>query len=176
MGSMQPHGEIPEFRRRYRYLVAVVLLTFIVLAGRLWQLQVVRGERYAKATEDNFIQEVRIPTVRGLVYDRKRRPVITNRPSYDVYVTPRFVTAAAIEKLVQILALEPERAAALRKRVKNVRGRRVYSRRLLLRDISRDQLARLEMRKEEMPGIGVRAMAHRNYLHGNLTAPTPSAI
>ncbi|MCK5795789.1 MAG: penicillin-binding protein 2 [Deltaproteobacteria bacterium] len=167
---MRYHGEIPEFRRRYRYLVVVVVLTFLVLLGRLWHLQIVRGDHYRRHSEDNFVQEQRIPTVRGFVFDRRGRRLISNRPSYDIYVTPRFVTSESLDRLEAELVLDPERAASLRRKIKKVRGRRRYERLLLLRDISRDQLARLETHRSDLNGFSVLAVAHRNYDHGNLAA------
>ncbi|MBW2734984.1 MAG: penicillin-binding protein 2 [Deltaproteobacteria bacterium] len=167
---MRYHGEIPEFKRRYRYLVAAVVLTFLMLMGRLWQLQVVRGPHFRQQTENNFVQEVRIPMVRGMIHDRRGRRLVQNRPSFDVYATPRFVTEASLSLLLQELKLAPELAAALDRRLKGTKGRRRYQQVLLLRDISRDQLARLETNKAELAGVSVSAVAHREYVHGNLAA------
>jgi penicillin-binding protein 2 len=168
--SINPHGEIPEFRRRYRYLVVVVGLVFVVLLGRLWQMQIVQGESYRKKSENNFVQGIRIPTVRGLIYDRRGRPLVTNRPSFDVYVTPRFATAATLERLSEELVLPPETAKDLAQRVAAVSGQKRYDPMLALRDISRDQMAHLEAHKEELAGVSVVARAHRNFIHGNLGA------
>jgi penicillin-binding protein 2 len=169
---VNPHGEIPEFRRRYRYLVAVVGLSFIVLAGRLCQLQVVKGETYLRLSENNFIQERRIPTVRGVVLDRQRRPLVTNRPSYDVQVTPRFATVKSVKRLVEELALPPDKARALRELVQGTEGRHRFNAQLVVRDISRDQLARIETHRSALAGFSVAARSHRNYLHGNLASHT----
>lgn len=166
---MNPHGEIPEFRRRYRYLVAVVGISFSILLGRLCQMQVMAGEEYRRLSEDNFVQDLRIPTVRGVVMDRKRRVLVTNRPSYDVYVTPRFAPDESIERLVEELALPPERVAQLRKSLSQVTGQRRWRSVLVQRDITRDQLAHLEMR-DDLSGVSIGARAHRNYLFGNVAA------
>jgi penicillin-binding protein 2 len=164
------NGDIPEFKRRYRYMVIIVCLTFAVLVGRLWQVQIMQGKRFQKASEDNFIQVVRIASVRGLVMDRRRRPMITNRPSYNVYVTPRFTNEAALERLVQELALDPRQAEELKYRVSRAEGEKRYHPMLVERDISRDHLARLETHKQVLSGVRIMARAHRNYLHGNLAA------
>ena len=37
-------------------------------------------------------------------------------------------------------------------------------------DISRDEMALLESEKNDLPGVGVQAVAHRNYPHGSLAA------
>jgi len=168
--SINPHGEIPEFRRRYRYLVVVVGLVFLLLLGRLWQMQVIQGGEYRKKSENNFVQVLRIPTVRGLIFDRRGRPLVTNRPSFDVYVTPRFTNSATLERLAEELALPPDVAKALSQKLQQVAGPKRYDPQLVLRDISRDQMAHVEAHKEELPGVSVVARAHRNYIHGNLAA------
>jgi penicillin-binding protein 2 len=165
-----PHGEIPEIRRRYRYLVGVVGLSFTLLIGRLWQMQVIQGEAYREKSESNFVQELRIATVRGRVFDRRGRPMVGNRPSYDVLATPRFITAAAVERLCEELSLAPDLQKELRAKLEAVVGRKRFDPLPLVRDISRDQLARLEAHRDEMPGVSVSARAHRSYVHGNLAA------
>ena len=163
-------GEIPEFRKRYRYLVTVVCITFAILVGRLWQVQIMKGGYYAQKCEDNFVQEVRIPSVRGVIVDRKRRILASNRPRYSVFLTPRFIAEGTVERLIQELALEPERSERLAARVKKVKGKRRYNPLIVHQDISRDYLARLETHKKELPGVHTVARAHREYLQANLAS------
>ena len=163
-------GEIPEFRRRSRYLVTAVIITFGILLGRLWQVQIMKGSYYEQKCEDNFVQELRIPSVRGLIMDRKRRILATNRPRYSVYLVPRFTTPAAVERLIQELVLEPERSEKLQRRIKAAKGQRRYRPLLVHQDISRDYLARLETHKKELPGIQTVARAHREYQQANLAS------
>ena len=40
---------------------ARVALAFLVLLGRLYQLQILRGEEYKEKAEDNFVKEIRQP-------------------------------------------------------------------------------------------------------------------
>lgn len=170
MPIASPHSEIPEIRRRYRYLVGVVGLAFTLLIGRLWQMQVLQGKAYREKSESNFVQELRIPTVRGRIFDRRGRPLVGNRPSYDVLATPRFVTPAGIERLCEELSLAPDAQKELRAKLEAVSGRKRFDPLLLVRDVSRDQLARIEAHRDEMPGVSVTARAHRSYTHGNLAA------
>jgi penicillin-binding protein 2 len=148
----------------------VVGVCFVVLLGRLWQMQVVQGEEYLRKSTDNFVQERRIPTVRGQIFDRKGRPLVTNRPSWDVAGTPRFITVTALERLAEHLSMEEEAAEELKRRVQAVSGAKRFDPLILVRDISRDQLALIEANRDELPGISIVARAHRNYLHGNLAA------
>ena len=162
------NGEIPEFRQRYGYLVAVVLLTFSIIIGRLWQLQVMDGEEYKDQSENNFVQNLRIASVRGLVQDRKRRPMGVNRPTYNVYLTPRFTNEESVERLILELSLQPQQAETISAKVRKAKGRQRYQQILVKRDISRDQLARLETHR--LDGVSIQARAQRSYGHGNLAA------
>jgi hypothetical protein len=53
----------------------------VVLVGRLWQLQVMRGESYYERTVSNVVKERYLPSVRGKILDRKgvRSPTIGRR-------------------------------------------------------------------------------------------------
>lgn len=163
-------GEIPEFKQRYRYLVAVVCLSFAVVIGRLWQVQIIRGEHFQKKSEDNFVQERRIPSVRGLILDRRNQPLVQNRPTYDVYITPRFADDESLDKVFHELALPPAEADDLVRQIKDSKGQKRFQPLLVMRDISRDQLAGLETYRPKLAGVTIQARAARNYLHGNLAA------
>ena len=167
---MNYHGEIPEFRARYRYLVVVVVLSFVVLVGRLWQLQISQGEHYRRLTVANFVQELRVPTVRGRIFDRRGRVMVDNRAAFDVYAIPRFVTPLSSERLERELQLDAEQARQLRQTLARARERRRYQQVVVARDISRDQLARLETHRHALKGFHVVAVTHRHYVHGNLAA------
>ncbi len=164
------HGEIPEFRRRYRYLFAVVGLTFTILLVRLCQMQIIEGDRYSKLSFDNYVQKRRISTVRGVILDRHQKPLVTNRPSYDIMITPHFVTEASIERIVELLDLNEEQAASLRARIEESSGEKRFFPITALRDISRDQLARFETYKNEIQGVSLEVRTTRNYLYNTLAA------
>jgi penicillin-binding protein 2 len=68
-------------RSRLRLVVLRVLVITVLatLLGRLWYLQVIAGERYAKAAQDNRIREVVEPAPRGMIYDSSGRPLVENR-------------------------------------------------------------------------------------------------
>src|SRR5262249_36160133 len=78
----------PQGGLRFRILAALVSVAFLLLGARLWFLQVLRGDHYYRKSADNFVKEVVLPATRGQVLDQKRRILVDNRPSYNVYVTP----------------------------------------------------------------------------------------
>ena len=60
---------LPELHKRLRWLALVAFLGFAFLVGRLWQLQVMRGESYYARTVSNVVKERYLPSVRGKILD-----------------------------------------------------------------------------------------------------------
>src|SRR5256885_17067534 len=73
-----------------RLIVAggVAALFFTVLLGRLYVLQIARGEEYSEKSQENFIKELRLPASRGVIFDRYGKALVDERPSYDIFLTP----------------------------------------------------------------------------------------
>lgn len=156
--------------RRFAWAQISVVCCFIVLVGRLYQLQVMSGEYYMRKSADNFVKELELPATRGQIRDRKGRVLVDNRPAYNVYITPRFFNTDAFVKLKKYLALTDEQAAALETKIAQKHGLDRFRQFVAFEDITRDQLAILESEKLDLPGVAVQAVAHRNYPHGALAA------
>jgi penicillin-binding protein 2 len=163
-----PSPGVPELQRRFRWLIAVVAVAFLVLIGRLWQLQILRGDEYFEQATNNYRAEQWMPAVRGKILDRHGTVLVDNRPSFNVYVTPRSFNAEARERFVKLLGLDEEQAAKLASRLARTRDRmRGF---LVLEDIGREQLALIAQSQQELPGVSVRDVPHRQYLHGLLAS------
>ncbi|RAL23504.1 penicillin-binding protein 2 [Lujinxingia litoralis] len=155
-------GELAEYDQRYGWALAVVLLAFGMIALRLWQLQVVEGERYYRAATENIIRQVEVSAPRGKILDRNGVALAENRPSFDVYMVPhifrRHADETSYELLRQYMNLSDGELTRIRSMVESNRGEQ-----LIRRDISRLEVARLEEDRLRLPGIEVRAQAHRHY-------------
>src|SRR5262245_56666463 len=112
-----PSPGVPEFNKRFPRLLGVVEVTFMVLVGRLWQLQIVRGARYFKTSTNNFIKKQWIEADRGKIVDRNGNVLVDNRPSWSVYVTPRYLTEDSRELLIHLMGLPRTQAEALREKI-----------------------------------------------------------
>jgi penicillin-binding protein 2 len=165
-----PSPGSPELGRRVGWIAGVAAVMFLVLIGRLWQLQVIRGEQYYQRSTDNFVHEHRIPAVRGLIKDRKGVVLVDNRASFSVYVTPRYFTEDAQNLLVRLLGLTDAEKQAIVQKVDKARARDPHAQVLVLEDVSQDRLALIEQSHAELPGVDVHDAPHRNYLHGTLAA------
>ncbi|HEY7535561.1 MAG TPA: penicillin-binding protein 2, partial [Thermodesulfobacteriota bacterium] len=73
-----------------RFLIATILVAnvFLILVGRMWYLQILRGDEFERFSIDNRVRSIRIPAPRGKILDRRGREVVVNRPSFDLYILP----------------------------------------------------------------------------------------
>ena len=72
----------PEFR--FAVLAIIALAGFILLGARLWYVQVARGEEYTARIRNNSQVNVRLPAVRGEIFDRNKIALAENRASNAV--------------------------------------------------------------------------------------------
>ena len=144
MIMLSPRREVGEFRKRYKWMALVVLLTFLVLLGRMAQLQLAQHDEWAAIARENITKTIRLPATRGIVRDARGRVIATNRPSYDVYLTPQLLSDEDVDLVSELMGLAPEQRAYLVQRLADVPLRRRMHQIEMFRDITRDQLAALE--------------------------------
>lgn len=108
---------------RIRWLSVVFLLTALVLVGRLFNLQILRGAIYSALAADQHELYEKLFPERGSIYVMEKNgdnqvlyPLVTNRKMYVIYAVPKEIEAvtSTAEKLLSVLGLpdEDERAYA----------------------------------------------------------------
>jgi penicillin-binding protein 2 len=160
----------PELARRVRFACGFGALIFIALIGRLWQLQVVRGDSYYQATVTNVVHERYLPSVRGKIVDRNGHPLADNRPAFNIYVTPRQLTEAQRTELGRLLGLTQEESDKVDERIAAGRKRNSRQPVLVLEDQGRDRAALIEQARFRLGGVEVRHEPYRNYPEGDRAA------
>ena len=84
---------IKIFNRRALLVAGGELFLFSILAGRLYQLQIIDGAKYKKLSEKNSVRIKIIAPARGLIKDRFGIEMAINKNSYGVQMIPEEVTA-----------------------------------------------------------------------------------
>lgn len=82
---------------------------FILLLGRMFQLQVVQGDTFRDRSNDNRFNVIELPAKRGVIYDRTGTILARNRPSFEVAVVPENISDDDLETAADEEALEIER-------------------------------------------------------------------
>ncbi|MFG1706095.1 penicillin-binding protein 2 [Nonomuraea sp. M3C6] len=75
-----------RMRARLLVLHVLVLTLLVVLAMRLWQVQVVRGQEFVARATETRTRAVIVPAVRGQILDSSGRPLVRNKTALVVSV------------------------------------------------------------------------------------------
>jgi len=118
MRTHDEHEDAGALRSRFGLLAIVFTACFVVLLGRLFYVQIVRGDEYREAARTSFTTTERLPARRGEVKDRtgvllaKNVPVRRLRLAPDKLLKPA-VQAEVMTRLGAILEFTHEEEAAI---------------------------------------------------------------
>lgn len=160
---------LPELFRRLRWVLLVMVIAFGGLVVRLWQLQVMRGDRYRERTVSNVVHERYLPSIRGRILDRDGVPLADNRPAFNLYAPPAAVKPVR-DTVKRLLGLSDDELEKIDTRVAAAKKRGVKQPILLLEDLSRDRAARIDQERYRLRDLEVRHEPYRNYPQGDLAA------
>lgn len=195
MTSLGQRSDGAELRKRFKWHGLFVVVVFLVLIGRMFQLQVVQGADYQEAARENIVRRTTLATTRGVVRDSQGRVLASSRPSYNVYLVPlvriegkqRCLTEIeAWPKLIDYMRLTTEERGRLEKKISDqcadLRQKFEEQKRerhkkppnipqvLVREDVSRDIVATLETHESELRGVEVVSVPVRYYPYGDLSA------
>jgi penicillin-binding protein 2 len=163
-------AELPEIRRRARTFALVVLVAFVVIAGRLFYLQVIEGDVFFRITSDSIIRTEPLPAVRGQIRDRKGKVLATVRPAYTVFGTPGAVKPEAFARLRALLGMNGDQAMDVWEKIATAPANtRAPAPVVIAEDISREAMASIET-GADLPGIKVVSGPRRSYPFGTMAA------
>ncbi|HVW28963.1 MAG TPA: penicillin-binding protein 2 [Polyangiaceae bacterium] len=174
MSFLVQRSDVGEFRRRYSWLVLVVLVAFTGLVAKLVQLQIVEADLHRAQARRNITGEIRLATTRGVIRDANGKVLAANRPSYNVYVVPEAMDLKTTWPLAaQLMGLGPDEKKALEDKIAGIQAtpsaRR--SQQILLKvDVDRNVVAALKTHEDDLPGVQVVPVPVRFYPYGALGA------
>ena len=155
------------FIRRAWFAGALMVLAALAVLGRLYYLQIIRQHYYEVLSLDNGVRTVPIPAARGLILDRNGEVIASNRPTFDLELTPDEVPAleAELEHLVRLGLLQQ---ADLPELIRTIRSHRSFDTVPIRLDLSADEVASFAVHRYEFPGIDINPRQARWYPFGGL--------
>jgi penicillin-binding protein 2 len=163
------HVDNDWYKRRIFGFMIMVFAAFVILAARLFYLQIIEGEHYFTMSKNNCIRIQRVKPLRGLILDRNGKLLVENRPSFDLNIIPNDAKPlkTTIDKLTLFI---PESANDFIEKTGKKKFSFGYRPVLLKQDIGRDALASISAHRFELPGIVIDTNARRNYIYGSLSS------
>jgi len=168
----------------------VILLTFGLLATRLYQLQIIQGDYFQLWADRNRFRLVSLNASRGIIYDRQGNILVRNVPSFTVTLIPAYLpddpaeeetvfqslsgllalpaTRTSSREIAQELGLSAQEIAtmdilSIQEMVDGVRDLAPYRPLVLKRNVDRDVVFQIEEEHLDLPGVLVEAEPVRQY-------------
>ena len=157
------------YKQRLARIAFCVAGTFCLIFIRLFYLQVINGEELRRLSENNCIRLQSTDPSRGMIFDRNGIRLVDNRPAFDLNIVlkdakPVKQTVKKLSKYINV----PE--SELMSKIENDKTVSSYKPILLKKDIGRDALAAIEVRKFDLPGVIVDVKPRRHYLERQTAA------
>ena len=76
--------QLKKSEPQVRVLSLLILLGMSILLVGLWHVQVISAKRYQANLENQSRQKIRIPALRGGIYDRNGQPLAVNQASFSI--------------------------------------------------------------------------------------------
>jgi penicillin-binding protein 2 len=153
---------------RILFFAFLVIIIFSALVLRLWYLQIIQGSLYGDLSKNNRIRLVRVKSPRGIIYDRNLIPVVTNRPMFDAGLVLEDVQEG-LDNIIATLTQVFEFKADQLKSTLNQKHQ-PFQFVPIKRDLSFEEVARLEEDKLDLPGMLVQVEPVRSYPFGEMAA------
>lgn len=159
----RPHGNLNVLR------IAVVAL-FAILALQLINMQLVKGNEFARRSELNHITRKDILPTRGLIYDRNGNALVENVGVYSAVITPlflpekqedRYQVYLQVEKMLGVQALEIDGLVK-----QSEKDGTDYIGIPVARYLTREQALMVEEASVNLPGLSLVIKPGRDYLGG----------
>lgn len=164
---------------RLRLLGVMMFMAFALLLGFLWKLQVREGMKYVTTHDQQSVRRVRIPAMRGRIYDRNGACLADNRASYciSIYLEELWVMGRKLSTVNKVRAVVNE-ISILTGVPARITNRQIedhlYLRKplplVLWRDVDENMLARVAEAGRRLPGVAITVEPVRRYPQGFMAA------
>lgn len=156
-----------QFSARALTAFLIILAAIFLLSLRYIYLQVINYEEFTARSITNQVRIVPVAPNRGLIYDRRGRPIAENRPAYRLELVPEKVVSVeqAIDRLGLIVDLPDD---ALEKFQESQKRYRNFDSVPLKFNLTEEEVARFAVDRHQFTGVEIVPYLARYYPYGEL--------
>ncbi|MCD4693946.1 penicillin-binding protein 2 [bacterium] len=168
-------GESMRLTFNFSYLKAIslfILLFVVIILGRVFYLQILKGDYYSAMARGNRIRIKSVEAQRGTIYDRNNEPLVMNVANFVLYIVPGDMPEdkkernELIDKTSKILGDEEVkiRIDDILKEI-NINSLEAYQPFFIIDNLDYEKALLLLLENKEMPGIILSNKNRRKYLN-----------
>ena len=145
----------------------IIGLLFLVILFRFFKLQIIDYENFKDRAINKVIRIIPISAPRGLIKDRNNLVIVSNAKSYDFQLVPYDVQSNFNYKL--LLNYIDIDTLTIKEKVSSYKNSsdRKFTPISLKNKLSQDIVFKVREQKEEFPGLVIREVFIRDYLHNS---------
>lgn len=149
---------------RLQTMLALCLLLFAVLLGRMVYLQLWRGDYYSKQSDGNRLRQSKIIAPRGIIYDKDGHELVNNLPGYAVVLQKQAdYKPKTLQRLSALLDIPVEK---IEEKIKD--SANYYEPIMLKNNLSPEMVTRIEEQRRYMPEVMLSVQPIRTYPYHEL--------
>jgi len=135
----------------------------MILYGRLFQMQILHRVDYEMKSSDNSIKSLELEPLRGILYDRNYKVLVSNIPAYTLRITPAYYDTSLNKIIESVIEADP---GYIKDLLYKNRGYSKYLPIKIRREINFKTVAWLEENSEHLPGVDYIIEMQRYYPAG----------
>lgn len=157
-----------DLQQRVQIFNAILIIALLVILGRLWFIQVILASEFNAMAQNNRIRERSIEAVRGNIYDRHKKLLVTSSPSLSISVLPfEFNRKKKVQRRLSKLLDTP--LTEIKKRMQDKRTDPLQAK-VVKRSVDPEIVYYIKERPTDFQGVKVDILPQRDYIYGNLAA------
>jgi penicillin-binding protein 2 len=145
----------------------IVVAVFLILIMRLLQLQILQGNKYKELSESNRLKIIPIPAPRGILFDRNGIPLVRNSSYFCASVSCGEFDKSKIHLLSNVLNM-PVQEILYKINQERFGSFNPINPIRLKEGLSFNEVAYIEARKSDFPGLIIETEASREYIYGGI--------
>jgi penicillin-binding protein 2 len=166
MSSVIPPDDRRSLGIRLSVLQYTIACVFVALAVGFWVFQVAKYAEFKEIAESQYLQRVPLPAPRGLIVDRDGKELVRNQNSSKIVLMRERTkdVEATLQALAEATGLDVE---GFREKVERRRKDPSFRPIVLIDNATPAQVAAVQARALELPGILKSEVPARSYLNEN---------
>ena len=159
------------FSRRAMIAASGKFLLLSAVAGRMYYLQIIEGERYQTLADENRINLRLLAPPRGRIIDRFGIAMADNQRNYRILIVPEDVKGRDVNTILNLVSrIVPLSKGERRKASREISRKRNFVPITLKENLSWEDMTAIEVNTPDLPGIMIDVGRSRRYLHGSHAA------
>jgi len=158
--------EVPINRNNFKFFLGIILGGFLIFSGQAAYLQLIRGDYFSQAAENNYIRSLPVLASRGIIYDQSMKQLVYNVPSFDLVISPQDLPTVENERLL-IIEKVSKLTGISQEEIKDVLRKAETKRSpvaVILEALDHEMLLELEEKINDWPGFKIEKNISRQYV------------